>query len=121
MTTEPEERRKDPRHEDFTSDSLIVETTLESGANQALNARLLDVSQGGLGIALTAPVAVGDDVDVDGSLSRKGAFLLLRGKARVAHCMYQKGLPHYRIGLAFEEFTCQTPDGTPAELIAADR
>jgi len=116
MSTFIEERRSSIRHADFISDSLIVETTLESGTNRALNARLLDVSQGGLGIALTIPVAVGENVDVDGSLTRKGAFVLLRGRARVAHCVYQKGLPHYRVGLAFEELRCQTPEGAPAEL-----
>lgn len=117
MTIFQEERRKDPRHEDFRSDSLIIETTLEPGTNQAMQARLLDVSQGGLGIALRLPLVVGDDVDVDGELSRKGTFLLLRAKARVAHCFHQKGLPPYRVGLEFQEFQCQTPDGTPAELI----
>ena len=117
MPTFLEERRKNKRHADFTSDSLIVEATLVAGINQALNARLLDVSQGGLGVAVGSPLIVGDDVDVDGSLSRKGAFLLLRGKARVAHCMYQPSLPHFRVGLAFIEFECQKPDGTPADLI----
>ena len=73
MTTSQEGRRRTPRHKDFTSDSLIIETTLEPGTNQALNARLLDVSQGGLGIALRLPLVAGDDVDVDGELNWKCA------------------------------------------------
>lgn len=117
MTTQPDERRRTPRHSDFKTDSLAIETMLVSGINQAMNARLLDVSQGGLGVAVASPLVVGDDVDVDGMLRRSGNFMLLRGRARVAHCSYQPSLPHFRAGLAFIELECQKPDGTPVELI----
>ena len=117
MTTQPDERRRTPRHSDFKTDSLAIETTLVAGINQAMSARLLDVSQGGLGVAVASPLVVGDDVDVDGMLRRSGDFMLVRGRARVAHCSYQPSLPHFRAGLAFIELKCQKPDGTPVELI----
>lgn len=116
MAREPQERRSSTRHSDFNSDCLTIETTLELGMAQALNATLLDVSQGGLGIALRVPAAIGDEVDVDGSLNRPGDFFLIRGRARVAYCIHLQTHQHFRVGLAFHEFHCQNPDGTPASL-----
>ena len=65
-------------------------------------AKLVDASEGGLGVTTFVPLAVGSLVELDGHLDNGELQILLQGKARVVHCRSgEDGV--FRVGLSLEE------------------
>ena len=76
----------------------------QSGPSAAITARVLDSSEGGLGVRAAQPLTPGDPVSVVGELPTGGEA---QGRARVAGCEAIDG--GYRIGLSFDELGYRNP------------
>jgi hypothetical protein len=91
----PAERRHHPRTKKYRADSLRLDY-----AGRALGAKLVDFSEGGVGLEMLGPLPLGSSVNLTGELRSADDCMDLRGSARVAHCQYPEDSV-FRIGLSF--------------------
>lgn len=71
-------------------------------AGRALGAKLVDFSEGGVGLEMLGPLPLGSTVNLNGELRSADDCMELSGSARVAHCQYPEDSV-FRIGLSFAE------------------
>ncbi|HYM08290.1 MAG TPA: PilZ domain-containing protein [Terriglobales bacterium] len=100
-----EDRRRQPRfhlnHVQNIRPSIQVEQ-----ATPTLAAKLVDISDGGVGVETAAPLEAGSFVSIRGELHSTRFCVGLQGRVRVAHCKHVKG-GLFRVGLAFEGAFCR--------------
>jgi len=125
MPTSTGERRRQNRLGNCFPQGLTI---AYPGQRRMIPSKFIDAGEGGLGVKMLAPLAIGALVSVAGELH--GDYCLgLRGSARVAHCLCtEQGT--FRIGLSFEKISywglhCQhdaraLESETPAELVFED-
>lgn len=95
--TEQPERRSSVRGREFQSARVRIEYS-----GRQMGARLVDYSDGGLGVEMHNPLPIGSDVKVNAEIEQESATSRLRGPARVAHCKFAEEFG-FRMGLAFGE------------------
>jgi hypothetical protein len=93
----PAERRQHPRTRKYRADSLRLDY-----AGRALGAKLVDLSEGGVGLEMLGPLPLGSSVNLTGELRSADDCMELQGSARVAHCQYPEDSV-FRIGLSFAD------------------
>lgn len=99
------ERRSQPRIPVHHEQNLAP---AQEGPDQlrVVTARLVDVSDGGVGVETGVPVPVGATVSIAGELHSSEFCVGIEGPVRVAHCRRcENGL--FRIGLAFAGAVCR--------------
>ena len=89
------------------------------GRNETIEAKLSDVSRGGLGVETLTPVPLGTLVNVQGELHSVDSCLGFRATAWVVHCLARE-TGAFRVGLNFEriecwELDCEHEDGFTVE------
>lgn len=100
-----EDRRRQPRfHLNHVRD--IRPGPQAERAAQALATKLVDISDGGVGVETAAPLEAGSFVSIRGELHSTRFCVGLQGRVRVAHCKHLAG-GLFRIGLAFEGAFCR--------------
>jgi hypothetical protein len=104
-----EERRQNPRYNDYQSEHFKIEpgyggaSRLGSGSwGGRIEARLIDISEGGLGVEVWVPLILDSFVNLSVELSRGEERMALEGQARVVHCFSGEDEQTYRVGLAFQ-------------------
>jgi hypothetical protein len=111
--------RIEPQHS-----HTVIRRTLDSGGgrpgrHEVVEARLSDVSRGGLGVETFAPLPLGTLVNVQGELHSASSCVGFRATAWVVHCI-ARATGAFRIGLNFEriecsELGCEHEDGFTVE------
>jgi hypothetical protein len=91
------ERRKSSRTKKYRAEHLRLDY-----AGRALGAKLVDFSDGGVGLEMLGPLPLGSTVNLTGELRSGDDCMELRGSARVAHCQYPEDSV-FRIGLSFAD------------------
>jgi hypothetical protein len=91
------ERRKFSRTKKYRAEHLRLDY-----AGRALGAKLVDFSEGGVGLEMLGPLPLGSSVNLTGELRSGDDCMELRGGARVAHCQYPEDSV-FRIGLSFAD------------------
>lgn len=98
---------------------VMVTITGTGGSKEDMSGRLVDVSEGGVGVELPCPLLVGAEVRVRGELAggpyRHGSD----SRAKVSWCVAGKG--YFKAGLAIlvaEETTAPEPPSEPVERVA---
>ena len=99
LRIEPEAggRRKQPRSDRYISRGLKI----NSGGRE-VDAELVDMSNGGLGVKTMFPIPVASSVLLTGELHGGETGVEIEGRADVTHCTPGNERP-FRIGLNFEE------------------
>ncbi len=95
------ERRKFTRSKKYRADHLRLDY-----AGRALGAKLVDFSEGGVGLEMLGPLPLGSTVNLSGELRSGDDCMELQGSARVAHCQYPEDSV-FRIGLSFADMRRQ--------------
>jgi len=108
MSSSRTERRKHPRTRKPSSHTLKIVWNDRTGAPRVVVARLIDTSDGGLGVETAVPVAVGSIVTVTGHPEANASGPEVQGRARVAACLLDGG-GACRIGLSFEGLGQRNP------------
>jgi hypothetical protein len=99
---------------------LIISYEHRPGQSRSIAARLVDVTDRGLGVKIHTPFVAGSVVFVDGQFSHPDFGLEVHARARVVYCQaLNSGL--YRLGLFLEEVCYQSVcrQAPPAELAVA--
>jgi hypothetical protein len=79
------------------------------GRHEAIDATLIDVSKGGLGVESFTPLPLATLVNVQGELHSLDSCIEFRATAWVVHCLAREdGV--FRIGLNFEKVDCWALD-----------
>jgi hypothetical protein len=91
------ERRTHARTKKYRAEHLRLDY-----ASRALGAKLVDFSEGGVGLEMLGPLPLGSTVNLTGELRSGDDCMELQGSARVAHCQYPEDSV-FRIGLSFAE------------------
>ncbi len=102
------ERRASRRRADFRPGELRVERELRSRGGawtippySGISAKLVDLSETGMGLQILSPLRVNAEVGVCVNLYRDDSGEELKARAQVMHCRAEDdGL--YRVGLAFQ-------------------
>jgi len=101
------DRRVAVRLGDYHAEDLRVEPEFSFGGgcwtppqHSGIGAKLLDVSETGLGLQVFSPLIVDSDVRVSVILYREGSGEELKARARVVHCLSDDE-ELYRVGLDF--------------------
>jgi hypothetical protein len=97
LTVSRGERRHHRRSHKYRAESLKLEY-----AGRTLVAKLVDFSEGGLGIEMLGPLPHGSTVRISGQLHSADQAVDLHANARVAHCQYPENSV-FRIGLEFQD------------------
>ena len=96
------ERRASPRRRVDLPAGLTISSYGENESPRKFAAKLVDVSETGIGVEMFVPLVVGSTVAVAGDLYNSDYSLNVQGKARVVYCHCEKeGM--FRIGLAYEQ------------------
>jgi hypothetical protein len=95
--TSASERRRHARTRKYRAERLRLDY-----AGRALGAKLVDFSDGGLGLEMLGPLPLGSTVNIASELRSADDCLELHGSARVAHCQYPEDSV-FRIGLSFAD------------------
>ena len=96
------DRRVSPRRRVDLPAGLKISSYGESESPRKFAAKLVDVSETGVGVEMFVPLVVGSVVRVAGDLYSSDYSLNLQGKARVIYCRCEKE-GSFRIGLAYEQ------------------
>ncbi len=96
------DRRVSPRRRVDLPAGLKISSYGESESPRKFAAKLVDVSETGIGVEMFVPLVVGSTVAVAGDLHSPDYSLNLKGKARVIYCHCEKE-GAFRIGLAYEQ------------------
>lgn len=91
------ERRAHGRTKKYRAEHLRLDY-----AGRALGAKLVDFSEGGVGLEMLGPLPLGSTVNLAGELRSADDCMELSGSARVAHCQYPEDSV-FRIGLSFAD------------------
>ena len=94
------ERRTSPRCEVALPPGLRLTVPQEGRKPRKVMAKLIDVSDGGIGIEAFFRLRSGALVEIDGDWKSADLSLSVNGKARVAH-VSQVERGRYRVGLQF--------------------
>ena len=81
---------------------LKVSTYDEQGSPRTFAAKLVDVTESGVGVEMYVPLVEGSTVALEGELANADLSLNLQGRARVVYCRCENG-ETFRVGLAYEE------------------
>jgi curved DNA-binding protein len=106
MNVTAAERRKRARSSQCAREPVKIFCFDRPGAHRLVPARLVNISNGGLGLETSEPLAAGSFVTVAGELTSAGARIQIHGRARVAYCTLQDG-GGYRLGLSLEAIPSQ--------------
>ena len=79
----------------------------EGDAIRILPARLMDLSAGGFGVQMLAPLPVGSRVFVSCEYLCDDVYLDLRGWSKIAYCV-DRGDGLFQLGIAFQDLKCGT-------------
>jgi len=107
MASRSPERRKSPRKrvKDLPAGIRITARDAD-GDPRVYAAKLIDASEGGIGVEMYVPLAEGARVELEADLSNTDLSLGVSGRARVVYVKrLKKGT--CRVGLAFEEVVCR--------------
>jgi hypothetical protein len=90
--------------------NTLIRRSLDAGGgrpgfNEIVEARLADVSRGGLGVETFTPLPLGTLVNVQGELHSVDTCIGFRATAWVVHCLARES-GAFRIGLNFERIEC---------------
>ena len=96
------ERRASPRRRVDLPAGLKISSYGESGSPRKFAAKLVDVNETGIGVAMFVPLVVGSAVSLAGDLHHSDYSLNIQGKARVVYCHCGKE-GAFHIGLAYEQ------------------
>ena len=111
------ERRAHSRSKKYRAEHLRLDY-----AGRALGAKLVDFSEGGVGLEMLGPLPLGSTVSLTGDLRSADDCMELQGSARVAHCQYPEDSV-FRIGLSFADMrrrAVECPEETdPGRSLAA--
>ncbi|MBI3664836.1 MAG: hypothetical protein HY236_01190 [Acidobacteria bacterium] len=101
MNSPVTERRSQPRmRNDFLQNLRI------GCYGREVAARLVDVTEGAIGVELFVPLIVGSEVKIDGEFQNADFGLKIRGHGLVRHCGSRAdGL--FRAGISFLDITCR--------------
>jgi hypothetical protein len=113
------ELRKRPRTSHYRSVGLRIEPEQgvraagiggrgaeKSAHRKSIDASLIDVSKGGIGVETWVPLPLASTVKVVGELHSHGSCLEFESRASVVHCLSRES-GAFRIGLAFDRVTCR--------------
>ena len=106
-------RRTQSRSGKYQAEHLKIGT-----GDQFVEGKLLDMSDGGLGVETTVALDLNSDVTVSGELFGEGSNLQIQGCARVAHCVSVDGNV-FKIGLSFQEVKYRRLDSADDHKITA--
>ncbi len=97
-----DERRRRPRNEEPASEELRVEVALSDGSQRMREARLVDISDWGVGFETPTPMVVGANLWVWGAAIPNAHTTENKRRAQVMHCrLVSEGA--YRAGCAFQD------------------
>jgi len=101
VNSDPEKRRKPRRKPFVTQRDVKIQVDPTSGASTEVSAKLLDISEDGIGVQVKLPLFVGSWVKVTGEIDTAlGRKELLR-RGRVCWCRAREN-GSYEAGLSFE-------------------
>jgi hypothetical protein len=107
------ERRNHSRREKYLSQGLKISAyqplNRTSGRPWIAAARVVDSSDGGLGVEMFEPLAVGVVVSASGELHSTGWCMSLTAQVRVTSCQNVEG-GVFRIGLEFQDISYRPLD-----------
>ncbi len=106
-------RRIHPRSGTYQAEHLKIGT-----GDQFVEGKLLDMSNGGLGVETAVGLDLNSDVTVSGELYGEGSNLQIQGRARVAHCVSVNGNV-FKIGLSFQEVKYRRLDSADDHKISS--
>jgi PilZ domain len=78
----------------------------KSAHRKSIEASLIDVSKGGIGVETWVPLPLASLVKVAGELHSHGSCLEFESRAWVVHCLSREN-GAFRIGLSFDRVTCR--------------
>jgi len=79
----------------------------EGKAVRILPAKLVDLSAGGFGVQMLAPLPAGSRVFISCEYLCDDVYLDLRGWSRIAYCV-DRGDGLFHLGIAFQNLKCRT-------------
>ena len=106
MTGTMDDRRAGSRTSVDRLQGLRIAAT-QGGALRIMPARLMDLSSGGFGVHMLAPLPPGSRVFVSCEYLCDNVCLDLRGWSRIAYCE-DRGDGLFQIGIAFQDLKCRT-------------
>ena len=105
-------RRVQERSRKYKAEHLRIGT-----GDRFVVGKLLDMSNGGLGLETNVALDLNSDVTISGELHGEGSDLQIQGRARVAHCVSANGSA-FNVGLSFREVQYRRLDSADGYLTA---
>jgi hypothetical protein len=100
------ERRQQPRTPVHPFHGLRVAFRDQTHCLRHFPAKVIDISTGGIGVMMLAPLAPATEVRLSGDLGWDGRGLELQGRARVINCTLQPS-GFYRVGFMWHTYRFQ--------------
>lgn len=107
------DKRKIPRRKSLHSQGEVI--LRPEGGGTELRAKLLNISDTGMGVELAGPLVIGSFLTILGELQNMLGRAPIQKRARVCWCCAVP--PKYHVGIKFDDVTNQTPIGDSGELL----
>ena len=106
------ERRQQPRTLVHPFHGLMVAFRDEAHCLRHFPAKVIDISTGGIGVMMLAPLTPATGVRLSGDLGWEGGGIEFQGRAHVTSCTLQPS-GFYRVGLMWQTYRFQPRPGLP--------